>query len=638
MRKSILAIGFLFACCLVPSEAVCRPMIQVSPSIKLGFGPSKQGQIGLVTEFIDYVDNAKKTLDGAFFEIRLDSVVDAFIRAKKRGVKVRLVVDSNYYYLPPDPATEDDTDVLTPQPLQMISLKRNQAAAEPILNPFIARLIKAGIPVIEDSMRGSLMHNKFGIRDGETVWTGSYNLTDTCSHKNPNNAVQIKSPELAKIFTDEFNEMFIDRSFGITSTKHAERQIVKVDDALIEVFFAPEDNPNGRIGEAIAEATQEVCFMQFAFTADELRDLLIKRHKEGLKVRGIFDRMLYRSTGPYGEFSHLTEVGIPVKIYPEEGKFHHKVFLIDPDGDSPKVVLGSTNASTNGNRSNDENILVIHSRKVAENFKKEFESFFGNFSDAAAFMQVADLPFAGQTINMGELHVFANGKGIERIKVEYPARWKVENLGRNAVSVLRNGRETTENEEIKFFNNSFVLNSANLSESGKNSSVSLRFHNIPAPTIPGKYAVLVSVAYSGDPAKFVPMHNNPTVWVFDPEKSEDFGRLLDYIQKLHSSLEAMKSGQNQTQQKNQLNIFKLVINKLQNMLCQAIQTGEFERTDMALTKIEKLPQRWHPFILSVSNNMKPLREALQHKVMHDNDNNAARLLARIEKFILNAAR
>jgi len=101
MRKSILAISFLFACCFVSSEALCRPMVQVSPNIKLGFGPSKQGQVGLETEFIKYVDGAKKTFDGAFFEIRLDSVVDAFIRAKKRGVKVRLVVDSNYYYLPP---------------------------------------------------------------------------------------------------------------------------------------------------------------------------------------------------------------------------------------------------------------------------------------------------------------------------------------------------------------------------------------------------------------------------------------------------------------------------------------------------------------------------------------------------------
>lgn len=638
MRKSILAISFLFACCFGSSEAICRPMAQISPNIKLGFGPSKKGQTGLETEFIKYVDGARKTFDGAFFEIRLDSVVDAFIRAKKRGVKVRLVVDNNYYYMPPDPATEDDTDLLTPQPLQMISTHRNRQPSEPVLNPYIARLIQAGIPVVEDNMRSSLMHNKFGIRDGKTVWTGSYNLTDTCSYKNPNNAVQIESAELANIFTTEFNEMFVDRSFGITSPKHTERQIVKVDDALIEVFFSPEDNPNGRIGEAITEASQEIFFMQFAFTADELRDLLIKRHKEGLKVRGIFDRMLYRSTGPYGEFSHLTEVGIPVKIYPEAGKFHHKVFVIDPDGEQPRVVFGSTNASTSGNRSNDENILVIHSKKVARSFKQEFESFFGSFSDAAAFMQVADLPFAGQTINMGELHVFANGKGIDRIKVEYPARWKVENLGRSAISVFRSGRDTTENENIKFFNNSFILNSANLSESGKNSSVSLRFHNIPAPTIPGKYAVLISVAYSNDPAKFVPLHNNPTVWVFDPEKNEDFGRLLDYIQKLHGSLEAMKTGQNSTQQKNQLNIFKLVINKLQTMLCQAVQTGEYERTDMALTKIEKLPQRWHPFILSVSQNLKPLREALQHRIMHDNDDMATKLLKRIEKYILDAAR
>lgn len=636
MRKRILAISIALAFSFGYSEAFCKPMTQISPNIKLGFGPSKQGEPGLVSEFIKFVDGSRKSFEGAFFEIRLDSVVDAFIRAKKRGVDIKLVVDNDYYYQVPDPATEDDVDSLTPHPIQMVATRRNGQPAAPELNPFIARLVEAGIPIIEDNMRGSLMHNKFGVRDQDTVWTGSYNLTDTCSYKNPNNAVQIKSKELAQIFSTEFREMFVDRSFGISSQKHSERQIVTVDGADIEVFFAPEDNPNGRIGEAIAEAEQEVFFMQFAFTADELRDLLIKKHKSGCKVRGIFDRMLYRSTGPYGEFSHLTEVGIPVKIYPGLGKFHHKVFVIDPDGNKPVVVLGSTNASTNGNRSNDENILVIHSKTVAQHFKQEFNSYFGSFSDAAAFMQVADLPFAGETIQMGELHVFANGKDIEKIRIDYPARWKVENLHRNAVDVIRQSKNTTENEKVTFANNSLTLHTANLNGSGNNSSLSLRFNSIPAPTIPGKYAVLISVAYKDAPSTFVPLRNNPTVWVFDPEKTEDFTRLLDYIQRLHNSLEAMKGSLNSTQQKNQASIFKLVVNKLQTILCKSVQAGEYDRTDMSLSKIEKLPPRWHPFIIAVTNNLKPLREALNHKAMHDNDQTAAQLLKRVEKFILNA--
>lgn len=633
MRKSILAVSLALACCFGLSQADARPMTQISPNIKLGFGPSTPEETGLDDEFIAYVDGAKTTFEGAFFEVRLDSFVDAFIRAKKRGVEVRLVVDSNNYYLPPDPATQDDTDILTPHPVRTAVTGTAEKTA---LNPFITRLKEAGIPVIEDNKRSSLMHNKFAIRDSETVWTGSYNLTDTCSYKNPNNAIQIKSKELAAIFSEEFREMFVEQMFGISSPRHEKRRMVKVDDARIEVFFAPEDNPNGRISELISAADQEVFFMQFAFTADDLRELLIRKHKSGCKVSGIFDRMLYRSTGPYGEFSHLTEVGIPVKIFPGNGKFHHKVFVVDPEGKKPAVVLGSENASSNGNRANDENILVIHSQEIAHLFKKEFTAFFGSFSDAAAFLQIGDIPFAGVPISMGDLHVFANGRGIEKIRIDYPARWNVEGLHRNAVSIIRNDKDTTESEKLKFFRNGYTLESASLKGSGPNSHVSMRFSSIPAPAMAGKYAVLVSVAYKEAPDTFVPLANNPAVWVFDPEKTADFTRLLDYVQILHNSLDDAKNTMTVAQKKNQANIFRMVINKLQNLLCQGVKTGELERTDMSLAKIESLPARWHPFILSVSGNLKPLREALQHRALHDDDKAAAKLLERVDKLILNA--
>lgn len=633
MRKRILAISMALVCGIGLSSAVCKPMMQISPNIKLGFGPSTPQQVGLDDEFIAFVDGTEKTFEGAFYEIRLDSFVDAFIRAKKRGVKIELVVDSNNFYLPPDPATEDDVDALTPHPIKNLDPKKSE---ELELNPFVERLIKAGVPVIEDSGRSALMHNKFAIRDKEVVWTGSYNLTDTCSYRNPNNAVQINSKELAKIYRTEFTEMFSKQEFGISSSEHKKRNLVDVDGTNMEVFFAPEDNPNKRVAELISAAKQEVFFMQFAFTADDLRDLLIKKHKNGCKIRGIFDRTLYRSTGPYGEFSHLTEVGIPVKIFPGKGKFHHKVFVIDPDGADPAVVLGSENASTNGNKANDENILILHSAKVAKLFKKEFDSFFGQFSDAAAFMQVADLPFACEPISLGELHVFANGKGIAKIKIEYPARWKMEGLDRHSIAVLRNNKVSTEKEKITFFRNGFSLDSADLNGSGKNSHISFRFSNVPAPEIPGKYALLMSVAYEDKPNTFIPLRNNPTVWVFDPEKTEDFTRLLDYVQLLHSSLEAMKGTLTSTQKKNQAAIFGMVVNKLQNLLCHGIKSGEMARTEMAMGRIEGLPKRWYPYILAITKKLQPLRDALQHRILHEKDENAAKLLKRVELFIKSA--
>ena len=237
---------------------------------------------------------------------------------------------------------------------------------------------------------------------------------------------------------------------------------------------------------------------------------------------------------------------------------------------------------------------------------------------------------------MGELHVFANGRAVEKIKVEYPARWKVEGLGRSAVEVFRGNRNTSENEKIRFSGNGFVVESASLTGNGSSSMLSLRFNQIPAPTIPGKYAVLVSVAYKDDPQNFVSLRNNPTVWVFNPEKIEDFTRLLDYIQLLYNSLEAMKGSLNSTQQKNQANIFKTVVNKVQKLVCNAVAAGEYQRADLAMNMIEGLSRRWKPFILAVSNNLKPFRDTLQHRVVHDQDENAAKMLKRVEIYVLDA--
>ena len=75
------------------------------------------------------------------------------------------------------------------------------------------QLEEAGIEVVADSRRG-LMHNKFAVIDGAILWNGSYNATRNDGWKNNNNALAVRSPELADIYNDEFMEMFRDRVFG----------------------------------------------------------------------------------------------------------------------------------------------------------------------------------------------------------------------------------------------------------------------------------------------------------------------------------------------------------------------------------------------------------------------------------------
>src|SRR5438093_1442154 len=88
--------GLLFA--LVLAACAGAPAFAVPP-IQVWFGPHPQGSPdGLDRHFISFVESANETLDCCFYELRLDSIVEAFVTAKSRGVKIRFLVDDSNYY------------------------------------------------------------------------------------------------------------------------------------------------------------------------------------------------------------------------------------------------------------------------------------------------------------------------------------------------------------------------------------------------------------------------------------------------------------------------------------------------------------------------------------------------------------
>ena len=246
-RRSIALLAGLIAAWLPLASA------HAGGAIDVHFGPARSG-LGIADAFMKFLDEAQDTLDLCFYEFRHQPVVEAVLDAHRRGVEVRIVVDdSNYFFVDP------------------LTLERDEA----LRNPFVKQLESAGIQVRPDD-RTAIMHNKFAIRDGGTVWTGSYNLTDTGALANANNAVAVRSDTLAGIYTREFEEMFVHGQFGPTSPAHPD-QVATVEGRTIEVYFGPEDDPNARLKQLIEGSQDEVLFMQFAFTARDLSDAMIQR-------------------------------------------------------------------------------------------------------------------------------------------------------------------------------------------------------------------------------------------------------------------------------------------------------------------------------------------------------------------------
>ena len=293
----------------------------------------------LNAELIAFIDGADRSVDVAIYKFDLAEIADALARAKGRGLRVRLVTDKD--------AVEDRRDV---EAMRAFDVLRG-----------------AGIPVVADN-RSGIMHHKFVIRDGDAVWTGSWNMTEIGTYRNDNNAVIVQSRELAAAFESEFEQMFAGRKFGPEKEPIAVKNPIRVGDASVEVYFAPADRTIiGRLAELIDSSKQGINFMAFALTHDRIGAALRRAAGRGPEVTGVFERS--GSGTSAAEYRLLRQAGLSVYLDGNSHSMHHKVIIIDGE----TVVTGSFNLSASAESTNDENVLVIHDANVAIQYLKEFE-------------------------------------------------------------------------------------------------------------------------------------------------------------------------------------------------------------------------------------------------------------------------
>ncbi|MEA1979084.1 MAG: phospholipase D-like domain-containing protein [Chloroflexota bacterium] len=277
------------------------------------------------------IDEARYSVDVAVMRLDLWSLRDALLDADRRGVNVRVVVDSDN-----------------------------------ILDNEIQDLINVGIPVIADR-RESLMHHKFTVVDQLDVWSGSMNYTINGAYRNDNNLIHIRSSKLAQSYTREFEEMFIDGLFGALSEADTPYTRVNINGTEVEVYFSPDDHVLQRLLSLLTAAEESIEFLAFSFTSDPLAEALIARGADGVRVRGVMERDQVNNSG--GEFGNLVLAGLDLRLDANQNKMHHKVILIDGE----IVVTGSYNFSRNAEEKNDENVLIFHSVEIAQQYLLEFE-------------------------------------------------------------------------------------------------------------------------------------------------------------------------------------------------------------------------------------------------------------------------
>ncbi|MBV8357975.1 MAG: DUF1669 domain-containing protein [Deltaproteobacteria bacterium] len=155
---------------LVLTAAVPAP----AEEIQACFAPPVAGSCDPLVTVLRMIGNARTTIRIQMFSLTLQEVVSALIRAKRRGVDVRVIVDRGQL--------QDRNDSFR-----------------------VAALASAGVLVLVDTVPG-LMHNKVMVIDGGTVLTGSFNYTWGAEHLNAENLLVLHDPALAAEYLRNWNQ------------------------------------------------------------------------------------------------------------------------------------------------------------------------------------------------------------------------------------------------------------------------------------------------------------------------------------------------------------------------------------------------------------------------------------------------
>ena len=314
---------------------------------------------------VDFMGRAEETLELALYDIRLPDpvgqvVADAFRDAAARGVKIRLA----YNDVPENPDDGHFLPALHPPP------ETNPGILSAL--PIEARAI-SGIP--------DLMHHKYIVADGKSVWTGSANWSVYSWTRQENVLVTIQSPEIAASYRQNFEELW--STGDVEKSGKSEPKRVPVGDATVAAWFTPGHGEElaqhissklggakRRIRIASPVLTSGPILGTLAELADDRRGLDIGLVVDEPQCDRVFEQ--WERTQSKWKVPLLEKV---IESLPVSGKrsvpwgtgevrdfMHAKVTVVDDT-----VILGSFNLSRSGEQ-NAENMVEIDDPALAELF------------------------------------------------------------------------------------------------------------------------------------------------------------------------------------------------------------------------------------------------------------------------------
>lgn len=347
----------------------------------------------LLGTLVTLIDSAKFSVDLCIYDLEHPRIAEALIRAKQRGVRIRLITDNN---------NRNDSHELDPIMWNMLGAAGIYSIDDDG-DIYLSANEILDFDLVND---GADMHHKFAVIDAlsespadDIVWTGSTNLTYTGAY-NTNNVVVIKDAEIAAVYEEEFNQMWGGSGESPRPEKarfHKDKvdvsqHVFDVGGTKVEVYFAPinRDRSKPSISQRLVKLVKEevqhdIKFQAFSFTPTIDLAKAIWEVSENPKISlsgvidpGFFSR--YKNTQQIWGTKEAQSGNKMILPARETRKLHHKVLLLDAEHPDPKdqavVVTGSYNFSNNAEVNNDENLLIIYSDEIAAQYLADFNGAF----------------------------------------------------------------------------------------------------------------------------------------------------------------------------------------------------------------------------------------------------------------------
>lgn len=383
-------------------------------AIRAYVGPRELGAEHNLEEIIvEFIKEARDTLDVAVQEIDSEAITQALIDASWGGISVRVFLEQSYVFTdrPPehrngdgnggDPALGRWDRCVVPKPGETPEQARRRTQWEDALDAkripnrrLLSALLHNGVDVKADYNHNHIFHQKFIVRDNRkrsrrspdrrpALLTGSTNFTITCTHHNFNHAIIFEGEEVSRLYRDEFEELRSGR-YGVEGgSGEPNPEAIMLNGIPVQVLFAPDNLPELEIVKQILKCRDRMDFAIFTFAGSSaVDDAMLAALRTGVRIRGVFDPAQAQQSWAalHGFDPEDMELYRPKRD--REGvfnKLHHKLMVID----DAIVIAGSMNYTAPGSAYNDENVFIlgspyetVHGRTVDQEECKRLAMFF----------------------------------------------------------------------------------------------------------------------------------------------------------------------------------------------------------------------------------------------------------------------